>query len=204
MPFITFEGGEGSGKSTQIKLLAAYLREKGKAVVVTREPGGTDGAEAIRGLLRGSIEWLPLSELLLQFAARNEHVKQLIKPALERGDFVLSDRFTDSTYAYQGYGMGMPLDAIAGLEKLVLGSFRPDKTFLLDIEPEVGLRRAISRDGNAERYEAMPMDFHRRLRSGYLEMAVADPNRSTVIDADAPSETIYRKIVEIMTDCFAL
>jgi dTMP kinase len=204
MPFITFEGGEGAGKSTQIKLLAGHLRERGKTVVVTREPGGTPGAEAIRELLRGGVDWLPFSELLLQFAARHEHVQQLISPALTRGEFVLSDRFTDSTYAYQGYGMGQDLKIIAAVQEMVLGPFKPDLTFLLDIDPAAGLQRAVARDGNAERYEAMPLDFHEKLRVGYLAMAGQEPGRWRVIDAVQPVDSIYQKIVLDTADCFDL
>jgi dTMP kinase len=204
MPFITFEGGEGAGKSTQIELLAKYLQDAGKTVTITREPGGTTGAEAIRNLLRGSEDWLPLSETLLQFAARLEHVEKLIKPALERGEFVLSDRFTDSTFAYQGYGMGIAMETIAQINAISLDAFKPDLTILLDLPAEMGLERAMYRDGNRERYEAMPLAFHRRLHDGFLALAASEPERWRVIDAQASLEDIARHAGALVSERFSL
>jgi dTMP kinase len=187
--FITLEGGEGSGKSTQIRRLADVLIERGRDVVITREPGGTPEAEKIRNLLvhRDGGAWTPMTECLLLFAARLMHVETLIKPALTDGKIVISDRFTDSTRAYQAYGYGLDLKVIEDLNVLVLGDFKPDLTFILDVEVEEGLARAgkrLARDSSGEdRYEQLGLEFHQRLRSGYLEIAKREPERCHVINA---------------------
>ena len=194
--FITLEGGEGAGKSTQIKTLAARLREAGLEVVVTREPGGSEGAEAIRGLLlTGSVDrWSPTSETLLMYAARRDHIERKITPALERGAWVLSDRFADSTSAYQGAGGGVSAEFIAALEKHVLGDVRPDLTLILDLPAEAGLARTLSRNHAETRFEDKGQGFHQKLREGFLAIAKAEPERCALIDASADLETVGEAI----------
>ena len=184
--FITFEGGEGAGKSTQIGLLAASLRALGVAVELTREPGGSEGAEAIRALVLGRRFTLdPLAEALLFAAARADHVRQRIEPALAAGRWVLCDRFIDSTRAYQGAGSTVPALTIATLERLVVGDAWPDCTVILDLDPELGRERLRRRRGGDDRFEAEPPDFHRRVRAAFQEIAAAEPQRCVLIDADA-------------------
>lgn len=202
--FITFEGGEGSGKTTQINRLAQTLAATGRRVVTTREPGGTPEGEKIRACLvqRDGGNWTPMAEILLLFAARSMHVEKVIHPALEQGDIVISDRFTDSTRAYQGYGHGLPAGTIENLNALVLGNFKPDLTIVLDIDPEVGLRRSRRRidcecfdDGHSEdRFELLDMEFHERLRRGFLDIAAANPQRCRVIDASGEVEDVAAQI----------
>ena len=190
--FITIEGGEGAGKSTQIKLLAAWLQERGISVLATREPGGSPGAEAIRALLvEGDAgKWDGLTEALLHFAARRDHLVRTVWPALDRGDWVISDRFADSTKAYQGYGHGLDSQFIDRLYEMVVGAFKPDLTVILDLPVETGLERAARRAGQETRYESMDLDFHRRLRQGFLDIARADPARCAVIDAQGTTEAV--------------
>lgn len=193
--FISFEGGEGAGKSTQIRRLAERLKAAGHDVVVTREPGGSPGAEAIRELLvNGSADrWSPVTETLLMYAARRDHVERVIRPALARGAVVLCDRFADSTRAYQGAGGDAPATLIAALEDHVLGRTVPDLTLILDLPAEVGLRRAEAR-GGAARFESKGLAFHERLRAGYLEIARREPERCVVIDADAELDAVTQAI----------
>ncbi len=187
--FITLEGGEGAGKSTQIRLLADALKAQGRDVVITREPGGTPEAEKIRDFLvkRDGGNWTPMAECLLLYAARQMHVENLIKPALTEGKVVISDRFADSTRAYQSFGHGLPLDTIESLNKLALGDFAPDLTFILDLPVDVGLGRAgkrLSSDQSQEdRFERIGGGFHERLRQGYLQIARRDSGRCVVVDA---------------------
>lgn len=189
--FITFEGGEGTGKSTQVRLLAERLRSAGREVVVTREPGGTPGAEEIRALLvHGATDrWSALSEALLLNAARAEHLERLIRPSLARGADVISDRFADSTRAYQGAAGGVAESVLAALEAIVVGGLRPDLTLVLDAPAAVGLHRAAERGGEA-RFEAKGLAFHERLRAGYLAIAGAEPDRCRVIDATESVERV--------------
>ena len=185
--FITLEGGEGTGKSTQARRLAERLRSLGREVLTTREPGGSEGAETLRGLLLqgGEDRWSPLSETLLMYAARRDHLEKTIRPALARGAWVISDRFFDSTRAYQGAGGGAPEGLIAALEHHVVGDDRPDLTLVLDLPIEVGLQRAGARTA-LDRIEARDESFHRRLRADFLKIAEAESHRCFVIDA-APS-----------------
>ncbi len=191
--FITLEGGEGAGKSTQARLLAAWLADKDIAATLTREPGGTPGAEDIRNLLvTGEVgRWDPLTETLLHFAARREHFTRLILPTLESGRWVICDRFIDSTLAYQGYGQGIDLTAIEGLRRTVLGDFTPDLTLILDVLPETRLARTAARPGNEDRYERMNEAFHDRVRAGFHAIAAAEPRRCAVISADQPIDTVF-------------
>ena len=185
--FITLEGIEGVGKSTQLEHVADLIRAAGNSVICTREPGGTPLAEDIRDLLlTPSDEQVPPSgELLLMFAARAVHLENLIRPALLRGDWVVCDRFTDATYAYQGFGRGMARAEIGMLERLVQGELRPDLTILLDTPVEVGLARARKR-GEPDRFESEKAQFFERVRCGYLEIAAAEPDRVRVVDAAVP------------------
>jgi dTMP kinase len=195
---ITVEGGEGAGKSTQVALLVAALGRAGIAAQATREPGGSAGAEAIRQLLlQGDTErWDAAGEALLLFAARRDHVARLICPALEAGRWVICDRFTDSTIAYQGYGRGLPLAELAALQRFAIGDFAPDLTLILDLPVAVGLARAAGRvSAAADRFERLDREFHQRLRDGFLTIAQADPERCAVIDASGEVADVHRAIV---------
>lgn len=198
--FISFEGGEGAGKTTQIRRLAERLSERGLEVVLTREPGGSTGAEALRDLLvRGEADrWSPLAETLILYAAREDHLERLIRPALARGAWVLTDRFADSTRAYQGAGGGAPGALISQLEEAVLGTLRPDLTLILDLPVEAGLARALGRGGGEERFERKGRDFHARLRRGFLDIAEAEPQRCAVLDATAPPDEVAERIWAIV------
>lgn len=189
--FITFEGGEGTGKSTQAARLAERLRGVVGEVVLTREPGGSPGAEGLRSLLlQGeAMRWSPTSEALLMYAARADHLERLIRPALAAGRWVVSDRFHDSTAAYQGAGGGAPSDLIDQLDALVVGSTRPDLTLVLDLPVELGLERARRRSA-PDRFETRDLGFHQRLREIFLAIAQGDPGRCLVIDASAGPESV--------------
>ncbi|HLO78439.1 MAG TPA: dTMP kinase [Magnetospirillum sp.] len=195
--FITFEGGEGAGKSTQLKMLAEALARAGIEVVTTREPGGSKGAEAIRALLvTGEVDrWDAQTEALLHTAARRDHLSKTVWPALERGAWVVCDRFADSTLAYQGYGHGLSKDFITGLTRLAIGDFTPDLTLVLDLPVEDGLKRAGGRGGAEDRYERMGTDFHQRLRQGFLEIARSAPDRCAVIDATTDLDAVHQAIL---------
>ncbi len=191
--FVTFEGGEGTGKSTQVRLLADRLLQQGRIVVVTREPGGTPQGEALRDLLlnAASHDWTSTSEALLNYAARAEHLRHVIVPALRRGEIVICDRFMDSTRAYQGYAGNCDLALIDALEKSIVGKQKPDLTIVLDIDPVVGLARAKSRGSVAEdRFERKPIDYHHRLRHAFLMIAEREPERCRCINADHPVDEI--------------
>jgi dTMP kinase len=192
--FITFEGGEGAGKSTQVALLAKRLQALGLTVVVSREPGGSAGAEAIRHvLLSGAAKPLgPHAEAILFAAARSDHLRQTIKPALERGEWVISDRFADSTRIYQGVLGNVDARLIARLEKITVGELGPDLTIILDLPPEQGLARVNARRGDApaDRFEAEAFEFHKKLREAYLELAEREPQRCVVINAGADAATV--------------
>jgi dTMP kinase len=184
--FIVFEGGEGTGKSTQARLLADALSSAGTDVVLTREPGGAPSAEALRRLLievPPSMSWAPLSEALLHYAARNEHIEKTIRPALVRGLWVISDRFADSTTAYQGTGLGLGCDVLDCLRRLVIKDLTPDLTIILDLDAEQALGRAALRATTRDRYESMDLQFHQRVRSAFIEIARRDALRYAVIDA---------------------
>jgi dTMP kinase len=193
--FITLEGGEGAGKSTNASWIADYLRSHGKDVLVTREPGGTEVAEAIRAvLLSPELPAMhPDTELLLMFAARNEHLRQKILPALEQGTWVICDRFTDATYAYQGYGRHISLARIAELETWVQGHLRPDYVFLFDLDVATGMARALAR-GRADRFEQEHAAFFERIRAGYLHRAGQMPERYPIIDAALPLEQVQAQL----------
>jgi dTMP kinase len=195
--FITLEGGEGGGKSTQITRLKQALEGAGLTVITTREPGGTPAGERIRALLvegePGSLS--PTAEALLHFAQRAEHLERIIRPALARGAWVISDRFADSTMAYQGYGHRLGRKPIEALYKLVCGSFRPHLTLILDVPVELGLERAASRRGSETRYERMDAAFHERLRKGFRDIAQRDKKRCVLVDASQPIETVTTEVL---------
>jgi dTMP kinase len=195
--FISFEGGEGTGKSTQARRLAAALSAGGREVVLTREPGGSPGAEAIRALLvEGAADrWSALSETLLMYAARRDHIERLIAPALERGATVVCDRFFDSTRAYQGAGGGAPAELIAALERQVVGDVRPDLTLILDLPVATGLARAAGRGGAEARFETKGAAFHERLREAYLEIAAAEPARCVVVSAAGDQDVVAAAVM---------
>lgn len=199
--FITFEGGEGCGKSTQVKRLAAALEAKGVKVLLTREPGGTRLAEMIRTLLKDETEDPPVdrAELLLFLAARAQLVRNVIRPALDAGTWVLSDRFSDSTIAYQGYGRGLSVDFVKAANEFACEGLTPDLTFLLDVEPSVAAQRMRGREAatntSADRIERAGDDFHARLRRGFHELAEANPSRIVTIDATGTPEEVARRIL---------
>ena len=194
--FITLEGGEGAGKSTQARRLAERLIARGQQVVVTREPGGTAGAETIRELLvTGQTDrWSPITETLLMYAARRDHIERTVAPALAAGDWVVSDRFADSTRAYQGAGGGAPASLIQTLERHVLGETRPDLTLILDLPVDVGLARTMARNHAETRFEAKGEAFHQRLREGFLAIARVEADRCVVIDAAVPVDQVEAAI----------
>lgn len=198
--FITLEGGEGAGKTTLIKALSDALRSRGLDVVVTREPGGTPGAELLREiLLTGATDrWSPMSEALLMYAARVDHVERLITPALQRGAWVLSDRFADSTTAYQGAAGGVPIERIKLLHQAALGNFKPDLTLILDIDPQIGIERTIARGEDATRFERFDPGFHGRLRRAFLDIADEEPDRCVVVDAGQPVDVVARRAVDLI------
>lgn len=202
--FITFEGGEGSGKSTQVRLLAERLRQSDRDVLVTREPGGTAFAEQVRALILSPEvpEHAPLSEALLFYAARADHLAKVIRPAVARGAFVLCDRFSDSTRVYQSVAGGLPAQVFVQLEGIVVGDARPQLTIILDIDPAVGLSRAEARResnsmsdrgggaGGRDKYERRSLGYHEKLRAGFLDIAAEEPHRCAVIDGDRAAEVI--------------
>jgi len=200
--FISFEGGEGSGKSTQLRRFVARLQSGGLAVVPTREPGGTPGAESIRKLLvEGEPgRWDAFTEALLHFAARRDHVERLVKPALGAGKWVISDRFADSTIAYQGYGHQLGAATIKDLAKAAIGTFAPDLTVVIDIPVEIGLGRAKARaatgHGAEDRYERFDRAFHERVRAGFLEVAAGASNRCVVVDGQGSEDEVAARVLE--------
>jgi len=201
--FISFEGIEGCGKTTQIALLSGYLQEHSIPHTITREPGGTAVGEGIRKILLNSetIHLTSASELLLFYASRSQNIQEKIKPARERNEMVICDRYYHASMAYQGYGRGIPLDFIQKLTDLVCAPYRPDLTLLLDIEPEVGLARARARNHakveNEGRFEAEDLEFYNKVRDGYLELASQDEHIQ-LIDADRPIEAVHRHILTLL------
>ena len=193
--FISFEGGEGSGKSTQVKLLAAHFKKLGHEVIITREPGGTETAEKIREMLLTDATLTPTAQCILNFAARVDHVEKLIKPALKRGAVVISDRFFDSTYAYQGAAQGLPLAEIRAIHKAAIGTFKPDRTFILDVDPKEGKARAKAR-GATNHYDDAKLEFHKIVRKAFLDIAKKSRKRCVVISSAKPVEKVAAEIVK--------
>lgn len=212
--FITLEGGEGTGKSTQVKMLGAALAAAGLDAVMTREPGGTDQAERIRNLMiqRDAGNFDPLTEAMLMMSARREHLVNKIWPSMEQGKWVVSDRFVDSTRAFQGYGMGLDQGLIDRIYQMIAGDFQPDLTFVFDIDAEKGLSRslkqlAVTADKNEsteDRYERMGVPFHNRLRNGFLEIAKRFPDRCVIIDAAQDIATIHGQILKTIETRFGI
>jgi len=201
--FITFEGIEGSGKTTQQQRLAAYLRERGRTVVTTKEPGDTPLADRIRAILLDSASVIdPIAEVFLFAASRRQHTTEIIEPALARGEVVLCDRYADSTLAYQGFGRLIDLDRLRTLNDWATDALKPDVTLLYDLPEETGVRRAVSRNASAEqdegRFEAEDLRFHRRVREGYRALAVAEPARFALIDADANIDDVFARTLETL------
>ena len=198
--FITFEGGDGSGKSTQVNLLKDYLDNLNFETIKTREPGGTPSAEILRDLLTtGEVEkWTPMSEALLMWASRYEHLIQVIEPALNSGKNVICDRFYDSTYAYQGVAHNLGIDKMEKLKKIIIGDIEPDVTFVLDIDPKVGLKRSLDRSNQENRFESYNIDFHNKIRSAFLEIAKKNKNRCVVVDASLNGQEINNLIITVI------
>ncbi len=201
--FITFEGTDGSGKTTQIKLLEEYMLEKGCEVVLSREPGGTRISEIIRGLILDpqNKEIVPLTEMILYAASRAQHVAEVIEPAIENGKIVICDRYVDSSYAYQGGGRGMDLKVIADVNRIAVNGTVPDVTFFLDIDPEISVRRRINSTG-ADRIEQEKLDFHRRVYDGYKKLSILYPERIKTIDATKSIEEISSQIQDYINELF--
>lgn len=199
--FITLEGGDGSGKSTQSRLLAEFLQAKEIDCLLTREPGGAPGADEIRELiLTGEPErWDAIGETLLFYASRRNHLRLTIWPALDTGRWVLSDRFADSTMAYQGYGNQLGEDAVQKIHDFTVGNFVPDLTFIFDLPAEEGLRRTTGRTHNEDRFEKMDLEFHERLRDGFQSIARQNPDRCVLIDATRSVDDIQQELRDILT-----
>lgn len=194
--FITFEGPDGSGKTTQIALLAAFLREQGRRVVTTREPGGTDIGNQIRNCLHDvrNVSMTPAAEILLYSASRAQLVQEVIRPALATGAIVICDRFADSTMAYQGYGRGLDLDDLAYITRFATDDLHPDLTFLLDLDVAAGLERRTVGGDEMNRMDLQETGFYRRVRDGYLQMVAAQPQRWVVVDADRVVDEVQETI----------
>ncbi|MDR0827607.1 MAG: dTMP kinase [Desulfovibrio sp.] len=210
--FITFEGIEGSGKTRALNQICAALSEESVSFVSTHEPGGSSVGRALRPLLLHKTHPLsPEAELFMFLADRAQHVSKIIRPALESGDVVLCDRYADSTLAYQGYGRGMSMDTLLRLNQLATGGLWPDLTLILDLEVEEGLRRAFTRNADRDgmssedaRFETEPLEFHRRVRDGYLKLAEQDPQRCRVVNAALAPEVVDEQITDILADRFSL
>jgi len=202
--FITVEGGEGVGKTTQLRLIEARLRAEGVPLQVTREPGGTSLGEQLRHLLlqKEGLAPTPMAELLMVFAARAQHVNTVIAPALARGEWVLCDRFTDASFAYQGFGRGIPLESIQQLAELVHPQTNPDLTILLDVDPKIGLERARAR-GELDRFEREALPFFEAVREGYLERVKLEPHRWRVIDAGVDLQQVEQQLETLLTEWVA-
>ncbi|KZB53818.1 dTMP kinase [Thalassospira xiamenensis] len=203
--FISFEGGEGSGKTTQIRRLESWFRQRGREVVVTREPGGSPGAEEIRNLLLTGDpgRWDAVTEALLMFASRRDHVERTIRPALAEGKVVLCDRFADSSVAYQGFGHGLGAEFIRNLWQIAIDGFKPDLTLIFDLPVEVGLERAGARFANIsaaeDRFERMGTEFHQRLRNGFIEIARKNPERCEIVDANGDIDLVCERMISVVS-----
>jgi dTMP kinase len=204
--FISFEGGEGSGKTTQIRRLESWFRQRGREVVVTREPGGSPGAEEIRNLLLTGDpgRWDAVTEALLMFASRRDHVERTIRPALAEGKVVLCDRFAVSSVAYQGFGHGLGAEFIRNLWQIAIDGFKPDLTLIFDLPVEVGLERAGARFANIsaaeDRFERMGTEFHQRLRNGFIEIARKNPERCEIVDANGDIDLVCERMISVVSN----
>lgn len=203
--FITFEGGDGAGKTTQLQALAHALRNAGLGVVCTREPGGSPGAERVRQIVVDrDAQLTPLADAMLHNGARHDHLTRTIRPALARGDWVVCDRFADSTRVYQGFGLGVPESDVDALEQMAVGTSVPDLTLILDVPVDVGLRRVRESGARTDRYEDMAPAFHERLREGYLALARRAPQRCAVVDADQSADAVRAEVARIVGERFGL
>lgn len=210
--FITFEGGEGTGKSTQIKLLAEYLEGKGENIITSKEPGGTEVGQEIRKLLvcGDKDKFDAVAEALLYFADRHIHLTKKVWPAMEDGAIVLSDRFADSTFAYQyyGYNKRVSKETLDRLYEIAVGDFKPDLTIILDIDPKIGLARSFNKAKTMEvkelRFEGRELEFHNNLREGFLEIAKKEPERCVVLNADKSIEDLHKDIIKVVNDRLGL
>ena len=206
--FIAFEGGEGAGKTTQIKLLSKALRKAGHRVFITREPGGSEGGEDVRTLLKqgDKARWDGMSEALLLYAARHDHAEKVIKPLTEKGTWVLCDRFSDSSFAYQGFGRQVGLEKIEALHQIALGDFFPDLTFIFDIPSEESYKRVLGRQKrrnmSADRFDDMEMDFHNRVYKGYMTIAQKYAHRCATIHAHDSIENVHDAILKALAEKF--
>jgi len=204
--FITFEGGEGAGKTTQVQLLKNFLENKGVSVVLTREPGGSPAAERLREALLGMPEhlgsWTADTECLIHFAARCQHIADVIEPALSKGHWVICDRFTDSTIAYQGYASGVDQSRIRSLQHWALKDFEPDLTIILDLPVEAGLSRAASRGSASDIYERRTKEFHNSVREGFLDIAAKNPTRCYLVNADREVSVVAASIRQAINKRF--
>jgi len=205
-PLVTFEGPEGSGKSTQMDLLRRSLDELGVQAIFTREPGGTEIGEKIRAILHdvANLDMLPETEALLYLAARAQHVRQVLRPAVNHGDLVISDRFSESTLAYQGFGHGLDLQVLGTITEFATGGLVPDLVIYLNLDVEIGLKRKIKDyaggRGEWNRMDQQSLEFHRRVRQGYLTLALEAPTRWLIVDATRPIEVIHQTILARVTD----
>ena len=204
--FISLEGGEGTGKSTQAKRLAAKLKERGIESIVTREPGGSPGAEQIRDLLvQGDPgRWSPLTETLMLYAARADHIERTIKPAIASGKWVICDRFSDSTYAYQGIGRGMDRETIRRIETIAIADFKPNLTLVLDLPVSVGLERAKARRDSENRFEGFDTEFHEKLRQAFVDIARRNGERCVVLDVSGDEDEVAGLIWQTVAKRFSL
>lgn len=202
--FITLEGGEGAGKTTQGERLISALEAAGIETVLTREPGGTFGAEAIRDLvLSGTKErWSGMTELLLMYAARLDHVEKLIRPALNRGAWVISDRFADSSMAYQGYARELGPESVAAVHNAVMGDFEPDLTILFDIDPILTMKRVETRGEDLSRFDSETIEFHKTIKSAFLDIAAANKDRFFTLDASASRDAVHQRILYAVGKAF--
>lgn len=204
--FITFEGGEGSGKSTQSALLYQSFINASLSSIHTREPGGTKGSEEIRSILvQGDLnKWEPMSELLLVMAARSEHINKVIKPSMSNGYYVICDRFIDSSIAYQGFAQGLGESIVKEMHDLVFSGLYPDLTFVFDVDPSEGISRALARKGKETRYENMNIEFHIKIREGFRKIVSRNPKRCIAIDAKLSIEEIHESIISSVNEKFSL
>ena len=204
--FISFEGGEGSGKSTQLSLLFNIIKLNNLSCIKTREPGGSPGGESIRNLLLNGLadKWDPVAETLLFYAARLDHVAKTIKPGLADGAIVLCDRFADSTLVYQGIGKGLTEDYIRNIHQLTLGNFKPNLTLIFDIDPVIGLKRALSRSNEETRFESMNLEFHQAVRTGFASIARQEPQRCAIIDASGSIEEVQKQVLATINERIGL
>jgi dTMP kinase len=202
--FITLEGIDGTGKSTQLRLLVQYLKKRGFAVRVTREPGGTTVGEQIRRILLASTttRLAPMAELALMYAARAQHLQEVIRPALAKGDIVVSDRYNDASLAYQGYGRELGVEAVLAFDRIICERTQPDLTIVLDLAPQLALKRAQGRESRREskqgRFESQGLSFHKRVRNGYLAIASDEPHRVKVVKADRPVAEVHGDICNLV------